>query len=165
MVHRLLFAAALLCAAPTFADSSARKAIDALNGKYTEAIAKGDAAAIAALYDEHALLMPNFSPEARGREAIKVTFESFIKSGLKKVQLTTTDVQVSGNFAVEAGQFVVTFAPEGKPEMSDTGKYLLVWKKSHGEWRAFRDIWNSSHPPPRPTSEGGEKAQAEQPKK
>ncbi len=30
----------------------------------------------------------------------------------------------------------------------DKGKYIVVWKKENGDWKVWRDIWNSDNPPP-----------------
>ena len=68
MTARLLVAAALLCAPPAFANpaAEAKKAIEANNAKMGEAVAKGDADTIAALYDEQAIVMPDGAPEVKG---------------------------------------------------------------------------------------------------
>ncbi len=30
----------------------------------------------------------------------------------------------------------------------DKGKYVVVWKKQNGNWKMYRDIWNSNMPAP-----------------
>ena len=149
MTARLLLAAALLCAPPAFANPSAeaKKAIEANNARMGEAVAKGDADTIAALYDEQAIVMPDGAPEVKGREAIKQMFAGLMKGGAKKLELTAGDVQVSGDFATETGTYSITLAPQGKPEITGAGKYLVVWKKSHGKWHMLRDIWNMNGQP------------------
>jgi hypothetical protein len=36
-------------------------------------------------------------------------------------------------------------APKGKV-LTDTGKYVVVWRKVGGEWKAAADIFNSDLP-------------------
>ena len=31
-------------------------------------------------------------------------------------------------------------------KLLDKGKYVVVWKPVNGEWKLYRDIWNSSMP-------------------
>jgi ketosteroid isomerase-like protein len=37
--------------------------------------------------------------------------------------------------------------PDGSLVGKDTGKYIVIWKRnSAGDWRWYRDFWNSSLP-------------------
>ena len=73
--------------------------------------------------------------------------------GVKEIKLTTGEVDVHGDTAIETGDWTITVQPPGAAEPianADEGKYMVVWKRSHGKWLFYRDIWNSSRPPPPP---------------
>ena len=66
-----------------------------------------------------------------------------------KVEFTTTKVVASdaGDVAVEEGTFTLSYAgADGKP-IDDTGKYIVVWKKTDQGWKVVRDIFNTDLPP------------------
>ena len=152
----LLVACCLALALPSAASPStqARKAIEEISAQWMAALAKGDAAALAAFYAEDALLMPPNAPTVKGRPAIQEAFAGMIQSGVKGAELKTDEVQVHGDVAVETGTFSVNFQPPGKDVIkgADEGKFLVIWKKSGGKWRYYRDIWNSSRAPPPPAA-------------
>src|ERR1051325_874141 len=140
-------ALALSLLAPSFAradSAAARKAIEAGNAKFSEALAKGHAKALTALYTADAYVMPPNLPSVHGSAKVLELWEGFIKQGAKGVVLTTEDVDAAGNLAAEAGSFVFTVQPEGKPEAKLTGKYVVVWKRDKGGWKLHRDIWNAN---------------------
>jgi ketosteroid isomerase-like protein len=69
--------------------------------------------------------------------------------GVKDVTLTTMDVGGGGNTAYETGNYSLTIQPESQAAMTDSGKYVVVWKKqADGTWKLHVDIWNSSMPLP-----------------
>jgi len=148
LAHSLL-AAALLVAAAAHADTaslaSVKKAIAAANAKYGEAVAKGDAKAIRALYTDDAYVLPPGSPAVHGGAAIEEMWNGLFKIGAKAATLASEDVEKSGDLAAETGTFTMTFQPEGKPEQTSSGKYVVVWKHGKdGSWKLHRDIWNSN---------------------
>jgi len=134
---------ALLVAACAAADAwsagdDARAAIDAANKMFTETFARGDAAALAALYSEKAEALPPSSQPAQGRAAIHALWQSVIDSKAKDFKLQTTDVLQAGDFAAETGRYTVTLA-NGQ---TTSGNYVVVWKREAGVWKLYRDIWN-----------------------
>jgi uncharacterized protein (TIGR02246 family) len=135
----------LVCAVPLVAqasDGGARAGIDAGNRKFEEAVAKGDAAAIAKLYAEDAEILPPNSPPKKGRAAIQKEFEGLV-GAFKKITLTTREVYPMGNFALEVGSWKLEDASGKGPE----GKGMVLWKKSGGSWQLYRDMWSGNAPP------------------
>jgi ketosteroid isomerase-like protein len=55
-------------------------------------------------------------------------------------------VSASGDMALDRGTYRLTVAPSGKAQ-HDTGKYVVVWRKASGDWKAAADIFNSDLPP------------------
>jgi len=124
-----------------------RNAIEAENAKFAAAYNRGDAAGVAALYTENATTMPPNSEPLNGRRAIQKSNEDEFKLGHRNLKLTTVSVEGNGDTAYEVGSFTVKISPEGKAPMTDSGKYMAVWKlDSNGGWKIQSDIWNSNLP-------------------
>ncbi len=54
-------------------------------------------------------------------------------------------VSSSGDMALDRGTYRLAVAPNGTAQ-TDTGKYVVVWRKVGGEWKAAADIFNSDLP-------------------
>ncbi len=122
----------------------ARAAIEAANAKFSEALERGDAKALAAMYTPDAIVFPPESEMVKGREAIEEFWKATRASGVKSASLTTLDVGWSGDIAYETGKVALTVQPEGKEPTTVAAKYVVVWKRqADGSWKLHRDIWNS----------------------
>lgn len=145
-----LFLVLLSCTQPeTFDVAAVRQAIEAGSASWTEAFNRGDAAGVAALYAEDATLLPPNSEMIQGRQGIQDYWSAGIQMGLKDISLTTVSVGGSGDTAYEIGKYSLTIQPPGQEGMTDSGKYLVVWKKqADGTWMLHADTWNSSMPMP-----------------
>ncbi len=142
--------ALLSCAKPEEWDGIAvRNAIEEGSAKWTEAYNRGDAAGVAALYTEDAKAMPPNGEMVNGRRGIQDLWNGLMQMGVKDVKLNTVDVGGSGNTAYEIGNYSLTIQPEGQAAMTDSGKYVVVWKRqADGTWKLHVDIWNSNMPLP-----------------
>jgi uncharacterized protein (TIGR02246 family) len=121
-----------------------RAAVDASNKKFGAAIAAGNAAGVAALYTEDAVVLPPNAESVTGRPAIEKFFLALIAGGVKGATLTAKEVEAHGETATEVGAYSIADAA-GKE--LDRGKYIVLWKRVKGEWKLHRDIFNSSMPP------------------
>jgi uncharacterized protein (TIGR02246 family) len=124
-------------------DVSARAAVEAANRKFTAALARGDAAALASLYSTDAAAYPPNADVVRGRDGIQKLWQSVIGMGIAEATLDTVDVEAQGDLAYETGNFVMK-TKDGK--VADRGKYVVIWKRTGGQWLLHRDIWNTSMP-------------------
>jgi uncharacterized protein (TIGR02246 family) len=125
------------------ARNDARAAIEEGNSKFAELYARGDAAAIAALYTEDAIVFPPGSDMVKGRQAITEFWGATKESGVTSVTLSTVDVGESGDLAYEVGTAVLTIEQDGQGPVEAAAKYVVVWKRqSDGSWQLHRDIWN-----------------------
>jgi ketosteroid isomerase-like protein len=107
---------------------------------FQEAFKRGDSAAVASHYTSDALLMPPNSEEVRGGN-ISNTWGGFMRMGVRELRLNTTDLTGSGDLYSETGNYDII----GDNNQSlDKGKYLVVWKNENGNWKMYRDIWNSN---------------------
>ena len=106
-----------------------------------------DAAGIAKLYAEDGAVMPPNAPIGKGRAAIQQTWASMM--GTPGFDLTFAPEQIiissSGDMALDQGTYTLTIAPAGTTQ-TDTGKYVVVWRKIGGDWKAVADIFNSDLP-------------------
>ena len=125
---------------------SARAAIEQVNTLFSEAIARGDAQAIAKLYTEDAILLPERGELVKGRQAIGEFWKTAMDGGVKSVTMTTLDVGGSGDLAHEVGSVLLTLQAEGRPPATASAKFVVVWKREADGWKIHRDIWND--PPP-----------------
>ena len=105
--------------------------------------ARGDASAIARLYAEDAIVMPPNQSSITGRANIERLWKEFMNLGVKALKLETKQVEQYGDVIAEIGRYTI-FTDQN--QAVDEGKYLVLWKQEHGEWKLFRDIWNSSRP-------------------
>ena len=106
-----------------------------------------DAAGIAGLYAEDGAVMPPNAPIGKGRTAIQQTWTSMMQTPGFDLSIVPDEIIVSslGDMALDRGTYSLTIAPGGT-EQTDTGKYVVVWRKIDREWRAAADIFNSDLP-------------------
>ncbi len=104
-----------------------------------------DAAGLAALYTEDAQLLPPDAEIVSGRAAIQEFFARENPPGSAGIEIATIETRVFGDYAYRQG--TVRFqGPDG--EAVSAGKFIGLWKKADGEWRIYRDIWNTNAPSP-----------------
>jgi uncharacterized protein (TIGR02246 family) len=106
-----------------------------------------DAAGIAALYAEDGAVMPPNAPIGKGRTAIEQTWASMMQTPGFDLTFVPEQITVSssGDMALDRGTYKLAIAPNGTA-MTDTGKYVVVWRKVGSEWKAAADIFNSDLP-------------------
>jgi len=121
-----------------------RKAVEKLNLEFGEGFRRGDAAAVAALYTDDAVLLPPNSEIIRGRQGIEKFWRKAIQNGLKDVIMTTVELSVSGDTIHVIGDYTAKISERGHELAEEKGKYLIIGKRTAAGWKAHRDIWNSS---------------------
>jgi len=125
------------------AAAGARQAIEAANQATSEAIARGDAQAVMVHYAEDAMILPAGAAAVSGHAAIRGYFERAIAAGVRGLTLDIVSVEASGDLAVETGTYE---ARDADGRRIDAGKYVVTWRRSGSEWRAYRDISTTSLP-------------------
>jgi ketosteroid isomerase-like protein len=118
-----------------------RQALTDATARYVAASRGGDAHALAALYEERAILLPPDDEPVEGRAAIEAYWRRALEDGL---ELHTTRVEASGPVAYSIGRWSL---PATDTEAADSGKLVLCWKRVDGSWQLTADIWNGSAPP------------------
>jgi len=125
---------------------------------WLDSFVRKDVDAAMRFFSPDAVLMPAHAPAIVGRPSIQEWFESW----LPNPHVTSTfspeviEVAASGDVAYDRGSYEFTMnTQDGR--VRDVGKYLIVWKKTGGEWKAILDMSNSDLPAPdveRPTERG-----------
>ena len=138
-----LVALALALPLPAFAQAGDLRAqLQKVTQAWDKAYNAGNAAGVAALYTRDAKVMAPGAEIVSGPKAIEALFAGEIAAGTKNA-LTPGEVVGMGDHAVETGKWVATSA-DGKH--LDHGPYMTLYKKEGGEWKLYRDIWNSAMP-------------------
>ena len=127
--------------------TSIRADLRRANDTFEATFKRGDAAGIAALYTATGMLLPTGMGPIEGPAGIEAFWRGALDMGLTQLQLHTQEVEELAGTAIELGHYAL-LGPHEQPV--DQGKYLVVWKEEHGQWKLHRDIWNSSLPAPAP---------------
>ena len=65
--------------------------------------------------------------------------------GVRGFGLRTEQAEAVGDLAYEVGSAALMIQPAGGSEMTDTVKYVVVWKRqAGGPWQLAVDIWNAN---------------------
>ena len=138
---QVIVAATCLClSVPAMAQDKAT--IQSLSDKFAQAFNAGDAAGVAALYSEEAVILPPGAEMMKGRTAIQAFWKGAAEQ-LGNGKLTTLEVKPLGSDrALEIGTF--SFRTKGSQPQEITGKYVVVWEKVGSDWKLATDIWNTN---------------------
>ena len=141
------FAALLAVSAGIFSQAALADnlppAIEKSNSDFVAAIAKGDAAAVAALYGADAQVMPPGSDPLTGPD-IQKYWQSSFAAGVSGATFKTLDVFGQGLTVTEVGLYQLRNKDN---KQLDHGKYIVVWHKEGGKWKLLRDMFSSNEPP------------------
>lgn len=134
-------------AAASIASTADEAAIRGQVARWLDLIKAKDAAAIAQMYTEDGALLPPNAPISKGRTAIEQTWAAMMNTPGFELTFAPEQIVLSGSadMALDRGTFRMVVAPSGKAQV-DTGKYVVVWRKVGGEWKAAADIINSDLP-------------------
>ncbi len=104
---------------------------------------RGDAAGAARqLYTRAARILPPGAETVQGRDGIAKYWAAAAaapQTGVRRVELSTLDLQPLGDGAYEIGRATLTLAGGQRA----TPKYVVLWKQEDGAWRRHVDIWNT----------------------
>jgi uncharacterized protein (TIGR02246 family) len=124
-----------------------RAQIEQNAARFSEAFNRGDVAAVAVMYDTGAVVLAPNAPVMRGRQNIEALWAGARQQGFKTLDLVVNSVEVIGSHAIELGSYTLVIQPPGQGEMTDRGKYMVVWKRqADGSWKLYRDMFNTSMP-------------------
>ena len=152
MKRAVLFVFSLaLAAAPAFAaDAPKATGVRSLDAAFTKAILAGDAAALAALYADDAVLAMPGMPAARGAKAIAELFAGLVKdTKITEFVLTDSRFETSGHLSAGWGRYKMTMVPKaGGAPTTETGTYCGVATEKGGVWKYVSDNAAADPAPP-----------------
>ena len=119
----------------------------ATNRQFEEAIARGDAAACAAVYTDDAKVLPPDSPALTGKQAAQGLWQSIIDMGVKGISLQTLELEEMGDRAVERGAATIDIQGEGGQTMQASAKFIVLWRRpADGAWKWHWDCFHFDAP-------------------
>jgi uncharacterized protein (TIGR02246 family) len=126
--------------------ADARREIAKTRDAYVAAWERGNAAQIAELYTDEALVLYPNQPAVSGRSAIVDYFSGFFGDFPRnEFELTSAEVVVNGQWAFDRGSYRWKGVPRvGGSPVEDNGKYLVVLQRqADSKWKVARDMDNS----------------------
>ncbi len=143
----LVLLAACQAAPPPLSDAD-KAAIRAVNDSFAVYFQSNRDSAIAALYTEHAVVLPAHREIVEGRPAILALFQR--SPALPRFSLTASDIDGSGDLAYVRGTYSFTMpTANGQSAVYDHGKFIEIRRRqADGKWLLSAHIFNSDLPVP-----------------
>ena len=136
-----------LAAPPSATDD---KAIEAVIGKYGDALTAADVDAVMALYSRTPVFMPEYAPQAQGRAAVRSAYESVFATLKLNGRFVIHEVEVVGDQAwartSSTGRFTVVATGVEAPVNNSE---LFLFKREDKAWNIHRYLFTSAAPPSR----------------
>ena len=127
--------------------SAARKAIERLHRRDMLASAAGDFAALRALVDDNAVMLPPGGAPQRGAKDFDAAFERMNSSPrtheVIDYRLEFEEVKIFGNYAIEWGAIrgATREIATGRVNQSEFHVMRVLRRQSNGSWKIYRSIW------------------------
>ena len=151
------FAAPALAQQKDTVDPQVAEQLSALSKKTDEAFNSGDAAALAPLYTEDAVLVNDTGP-IYGREAIvkhwadvfkRIQFSNHLD---KRDQNSPHIIGTAGNEAWSTGEWSTTLKGEKFGPVDAKGNWVEIYRREGDTWKKRLDMWNVTPAPPPPAT-------------
>ena len=137
---------------PNTRDPKLREEFIALDKKFDDGFINGDAAALAALYAEDAVIIPHDGPPIYGRKAIHKHFVDmfkkihFSKHMSKPEEYSPHLIRTAGNELWTTGEFDQTFQVENGSPLRIKGHYITIMVREGDAWKSKLDTYNFTGP-------------------
>lgn len=152
MVPVLVTVAALACTKPASKPDS-QADVAAINGVRERELAfvnTGNLDSLMTVYSSDIVSMPPQEPAVTGQDGIRKWGEAMFAQVALNVRYTSSEVSVSGDWAVDRYTATLTATPKaGGSAVAETIKGVHIMKRQpDGTWRIAQDVWNSDAPLP-----------------
>ena len=127
----------------TFDLTAMKKIIQEKNNRFAEAHITGDTTFLNNIFTQDAKVFPPNSDVVTGRSAIAEANSEWVSYGIIEFSEETTSFYGNEDYLIDEGNYFLRY---GENDIIDKGKYLNVWKKEDGDWKIFRNMWNTSMP-------------------
>ena len=121
----------------------AKTEIEAANLEFVKLFNTSDSVGLANMFTIDGKSMEPNEPSFNGRREIQRHYAIVMKAGNNKLGLVTTGLWGDEQMLAEEG--IYTFMDKNE-KVLDKGKYIVLWKKEEGNWKLFRDCYNSDMP-------------------
>lgn len=141
--------ATVMAADPKTSATALDPALTKVAETFRAAMLAGDAAAVVSVYRDDAVEMPMCGVPVRGKAAIEQYYRGlFAQVGGKFTALTLThlDAHATGDDGVVVGTSTSTVTLPSKLTADDTGKYIVILKRTAGQWKVAYSMYASDHP-------------------
>jgi len=125
-------------------------AIRRLAADWQKAWNAGNADALAELYADDSILMPQEQPELIGREEIRSLYRAVLADYVVEGDGEIQEIEVTDDWAFYRSTYTLTATPRsGGNVLNDTGKSIFILRRQRDDsWKIARLIVNSDLPPP-----------------
>lgn len=125
-------------------------AINAVREMEAEGIGTGDVEAGVAAYADDIVFMAPDMPATTGKDAIREWLTGAYEQFDLNVNYTSSDITVSGDWAIERYGGEATFTPkDGTGPLVEQLKGIHIYRRqADGTWKIAQDIWNTDAPAP-----------------
>jgi len=116
-----------------------------LDAEWSRAAENKDADKFATFYSETGSAMSFNVPIATGRAKVQELWRALMAKPGFSLRFAPTHIEVaaSRDLAFDVGTFALSLNDDKGNAMTIPGKYVVVWKKHDGEWKAEVDIFNT----------------------
>jgi ketosteroid isomerase-like protein len=125
---------------------SLQEEIDSINNILDKAMLSGNFEAMLPYYAEDIIVSPGLNPTAKGKTAIKESYEKNRKDGVKYHSFsgTTEEIWECGDRVYERGTFGMSFSYKDHPKpIGYYGSYFTIWQRDgDGSLKIKYVIWN-----------------------
>ena len=119
----------------TATPEAAREAVDQLRQRWVEAAERDDAAAVAALYTDDAVVTSPQDEPARGRDAIMQLWQTQFPVSTN-LRVNPSRTEAGREVVAEYGTFTQTITPPNATAQEFNGDYLVISRRQDdGSWR------------------------------
>lgn len=138
----------LLAGRPALGQTKTDPKLDELAAAFAAAFNEKNAAKVAAFYTDDAVVMPPNMPIVKGRRDIEAYYNKGFSQGGGTIKLRPTESVVAGTLAFETGASALTIGNPGDGGgRTETGKYIVIYRREKNEWKIAYDIFNNDAPP------------------
>lgn len=127
---------------------SVRTWITSMAPRFAAGVTSNNTDSVVQFYASDAVLMAPNVPAATGHDAIKATLTSIMTAApASRLDINVQSVSAAGDVAIERGTYVIVVKPAGAPSaVTDSGNYVVHWKRDGNSWKMADHAWNSSNP-------------------
>lgn len=126
-----------------------REIINKKNKQMEVWMKEGNVDSASNLFADKAIQMPPHRDPIEGKDQINKMWKENVGYGDWDFNISTKEVKVCGEMAVERGEFTLNFTPKNgapMPAFKDKGNYVVLWEKTEGDWKIVWDAPVISNP-------------------